>query len=73
MGKNFSIAFALPEADGVLPALVTHGHVAIVAAQQDLVTFGDHTTVFVHTGIDGGFGSAGANGFDLGNGVGNLK
>jgi len=57
----------------LLPALVAHRDVGVVTADEDLATGGDDVTVLVDTGIDGGFATAGADGFDLGNGVGDLK
>jgi len=52
---------------------MTHGYVAIVTAQKDLIALGDDSAVPIQTGIDGGLGAAGADGLDLGNGVCYLK
>ena len=55
------------------PTLVAHSDVGVVSADEDLATGSDDVTVLVDTGIDGGFVTARADGFDFGNGVGNLK
>ena len=55
--------------DAPLPAFVAHGDVAVVAPQHDLVTLGDDAHIGVQAGVDGGLGPAGADGFDLGDGL----
>ena len=56
-----------------MPTFVAHGDVAIVSAEENLVALGDHVAVLVQTRVDGSLGAAGADGLDLGNGVGHLK
>ena len=58
---------------GFLPALVAHSDIRIVTADENLATGSDDVAVLVDTGINGCFVAAGADGFDLSNGVGNLK
>ena len=58
---------------GFFPTLVAHGDVCIISAEQNLTAGGDDVSTSVDTGIDGCFVTAGADGFDLGNGVGNLE
>ena len=58
---------------GFFPTLVAHSDVRIVAADENLATGGNDVSVLVDTGINGCFAAAGANGLNLGNGVGDLK
>ena len=51
---------------------MTHGDIAVVAAQQDLAALGDHIAAAVNAGIDRGLAAAGADGLDFGDGVGQL-
>ena len=64
--------FALPF-HSILPTAVAHGDICIVSAKQDLSTLGNNLSAFVDTGVYNRLFSAGADGFDLGNGIGNLK
>ena len=57
----------LPDAPDV--ALVTHGNVAVVAAQNHLRALGDDVAVAVDTGVHRGLRAAVADGLDLLNGV----
>ena len=52
---------------------MTHCQIAIISPQHDLSALGDHPHMPVQTGVDGGLGAAGADGLDLGNGVGYLE
>ena len=60
----------LPDAPN--PALMAHGHIAVIAAQEDLFSLGDNVTVCINPGVDGGFRTAVADGFDLCDGIGDL-
>ena len=51
---------------------MAHGHIAVVAAEKDLGTLGDDLALAVDAGVDGGLSAAGADGLDLGKGVGQL-
>ena len=57
----------LPDAPD--PALVAHGDIAVVAAQEQLLTLGDDVALGVDPGVDGGLSPAVADGFDLLDGV----
>ena len=59
--------------DGFFPTAVTHGNVGIVAADEHLTALCDHVSVLVDASVDNGFFSAGADGFDLRDRIGNLK
>ena len=66
-------AFCILHFYRLLPALMAHGYVAIVSAQQDLVALGDPLHIPVETGVDDGLGAAGADGLDLRHRVGHLE
>ena len=51
---------------------MAHGHIAVVSSEEDLVTLGDDPPACIDAGIDRRFPSAGANGLDLGQGIGQL-
>ena len=57
----------LPDAPDI--TLVAHGNIAVVAAQHHLCALGDDVTGAVNAGVDGGFGTAVADGFDFLDGV----
>ena len=48
---------------------MAHGDVAVVAAQEDLVSLGEDAAVPVQPGVHRGLAAAGANGLYLGYGV----
>ena len=52
---------------------MAHCNVGIVAADEDLSALGHHASLAVDAGVDDGLFAAGADGFDLGDGVGDLK
>ena len=58
---------ALPNAAN--PAFVTHGNVAVVAPQQQLLALGNNVALPVYAGVDRSLGSTVADGFNLQNGV----
>ena len=58
--------------NSVFPAFVAHGHIAVVAAEQNLAALGDDVTLLVDAGVDGSLSAAGADGLNLGQGVGKL-
>ena len=60
-------------ADVADPALVAHGKVAVVAAEQELSALGDDAALAVQPGIDRGLGPAVADGLDLRDGVRHLE
>ena len=51
------------------PALVAHGDVAVVAAEEDLAALRDDPAAGIDPGIDGRLASAGAHGLDLRDGI----
>ena len=57
----------------ILPTAVAHGNIGVVSSDQDLSALGDHLSVFIDACVDDRFLSAGADGFDLGDGICNLK
>ena len=57
---------ALPNAAN--PAFVTHGNVAVVAPQQQLLALGNNVALPVYAGVDRSLGSTVADGFNLQNG-----
>ena len=59
--------------DIVLIAFMAHGDITVVAAQEDLIALGDDIAVGADAGVRGRLAAAVADGFDLGNGVGQLK
>ena len=52
---------------------MAHSDVGVVAADKDLATGGDDISGLIDTGVNGCLAAAGADGFDLGNGVGDFK
>ena len=60
-----SVSDRLLFADLFLPALVAHGNVAVIPAEEDLPAFGHDLSVFVYPRVDGCFPAAGTDGFDL--------
>ena len=71
--KKVSPTFFLFLTSSFFPTLVAHSDVGIITADEDLATGGNDVTVTVDTGVYDCFVTAGADGFDLGNRVGNLK
>ena len=71
--KKVSPTFFLFLTSSFFPTLVAHSDVGIITADQYLATGGNDVTVTVDTGVYDCFVTAGADGFDLGNRVGNLK
>lgn len=63
---------ALLSLDLAFPALVTHGDIAVIAAEENLIAVGDDVSGRVDARVDGRLAAAGADGFDLGDGVGKL-
>ena len=57
----------------VLIALMTHRDIAVVAAEEDLIALGHDAASGLMRALGRGLSSAVANGFDLGNGVGQLE
>ena len=55
--------------DRAAPAAVAHGSIAVVASDKDLVAFGDDLSIRCDPGIDSCLGTAGADCFDLRNGI----
>ena len=53
-------------------ALVAHGNIAVIAAQNHLSAFGDDVAIAINTGIDGCLGTAVTDGFDFLNGIGDF-
>ena len=52
---------------------MTHRDIAVVAAEEDLIALGHNVSLRTDAGIGRGLSSAVADGFDLGNGVGQLE
>ena len=52
-----------------LPALVTHGHIAVVPAQKHLISLSYYPAGRIHTGIDRGLAATGAHRFYLSYGI----
>ena len=73
VGNDISLHSFLFFIRSFFPTLVAHSDVRVIAADQYLATGGHDVAVAVDTGIDGCFAAAGADGFDFGNRVGNLK
>lgn len=57
----------------ILIAFMTHGDIAVVAAEEDLAALGDDVAVRVDAGVDGRLAAAVADGLDLGDGVRQLE